>query len=88
MSARIFLSLGRSREDAEGRSTIARARCAPKAHRSRLRTSGSIVAVLAPLAPWIPVTPPTSARTSAYRLWVRAGSLVSRTFCGSRTRAW
>jgi hypothetical protein len=48
-----------------GRSIIARALWSPKMRRSTLRTSDSSVARFVPLAPWIAVTPPASARISA-----------------------
>src|SRR6266540_2359 len=56
---------GRSREPPAGRSIAERARCAPKTFRSTLRTSDSALERTRPLAPWIAVTPPTRARTSA-----------------------
>ena len=88
MSATIFFSRGTSREELDGRSIIARALWSPKIHRSTLRTSGSaFVLVLAADDPWIAVTPPARARTSAYRLCVCGGSVLRMVFCGSRTRA-
>src|SRR5690348_9515560 len=88
MSATIFFNRGRSRDDPEGRSIIARALWSPKIQRSTLRTNGSaLVVVLAADDPWIAVVPPASARTSAYRLWVCGGSVLRMVFWGSRTSA-
>ena len=62
----------------------ARARCSPKTIPSTLRTIDSCEPFwIWRLAPWIAVTPPTSARISAYRSWMPVGQLCgSRSFCG------
>ena len=89
MASRTFFISGPPREvRLEGRSIAARALCSPKTIPSTLRTIDSREPWVWRLAPWIAVTPPTSARISAYRSWVPFGSFGIIRFCGSRTRSW